>query len=125
MLRNWDQFMRLYLTVSQVTGSYTQAVQVTDPDVIEMLASGRVSAEESKPQPPRWWRFTDEMHRLTDIADQLIASRAQGDKVKFYPRPVNPAAKERKRRVEQSQVDVIERSRRANKERRGLDTIEY
>lgn len=114
--------------MSQVTGSYTQASQINDPEVIEELCSMRLSEEDSKPKPPRWWRFTDEMHRLTDIADQLIASRAQGSKdVKFYPRPVNVAAKERQRRQLAAQDDVIQRARLANLERRGIprDTIKY
>lgn len=126
-LRDWSQFFRFYTTLSQITGSYTQAMQINDPDVIEQIASMRPDAEDWKPQPPRWWRFTDEIHALTNIADQLIASRAHGDDVKFYPRPVNPAAKERKRRQLAAQDDVIERARLANLARRGLsrDTIKY
>lgn len=117
-LRNWDQFKRFYFTVSQITGSYTQSMQVNDPDVIEVFCSVKTGDKHWVSKPPPWWRFTDTVHKLTDIADQLIASRARGDDVKFYPRPVNPAAKERKRRGEEVQDDVIERSRRANKERR-------
>jgi hypothetical protein len=119
-LRNWDQFLRLYQTVSQITGSYTQAAQIQDPDVIEVLVSIK---PDDTPKPPPWWRFTDEMHRLTDIADQLIASRAQSADVKFYPRPVNPAVKERKKRIISKQDDDIAKARRANAERRGLRKI--
>lgn len=119
-LRNWDQFLRMYQTVSQITGSYTQAVQINDPEVIDVLAS--IKPDET-PQPPPWWRFNDVMHRLTDIADQLIASRAHGNDVKFYPRPVNPAVKERKKRVIDSQNDAINKARRANAERRALKDI--
>lgn len=113
--------------MSQVTGSYTQSVQVNDPDVIEQLCDMRLSDDEWKPKPPRWWRFTDELHKLTDIADQLIASRASGKDVKFYPRPINPAASERKRRQLAAQDDVIQRARLANLERRGIprNTIKY
>ena len=116
------------MTMSQVTGSYIQAMQINDPDVIEQLCEMKPTDDEWKVQPPRWWRFTDEMHKLTDIADQLIASRAHGNKdVKFYPRPVNVAAKERKRRQLAAQDDVINRARLANLERRGIprDTIKY
>lgn len=109
-LRDWSQFFRLYQTVSQVTGSYVQAVQVNDPDVIDLFCSLKVQ-DENWSKPPSWWRFTDVMHRLTDIADQMIASRAQGDKVRFYPRPVNPAVKERKRRLLAAQDDLIEKAR--------------
>jgi hypothetical protein len=119
-LRNWDQFLRLYQTVTQITGSYTQAVQINDPDVIEALSS--MKADET-PKPPPWWRFTDDMHRLTDIADQLIASRAQSADVKFYPRPVNPAVKARQHRIISTQEDAITKSRRANAERRELRNI--
>ena len=115
--------MRFYMTVSQITGSYTQSLQIADPDVIEELCAAPPSKDEWKVQPPRWWRFDDVMHRLTDIADQLIASRAHGDDVKFYPRPQNPAAKERRRRLERIQDDRIERARRENQKRRGLTTI--
>lgn len=118
MTRNWSQFLRFYQTVSQITGSLTQSVQISDPEVIEALCELKPGDRAVGPQPPRWWRFDDVMHRLTDIADQLIASRAHGDSVKFYPRPVNVAAKERQRRSELQQDDLIERSRRANRERR-------
>lgn len=123
MLRNWDQFKRFYFTVSQITGSYTQAAQVNDPDVIEFMCSMPTSDKDWKPKPPQWWRFSDEMHRLTDIADQLIASRARGDDVKFYPRPVNIAAKERERRSLAVQDDLIEKARRAAAEREAASTI--
>ena len=46
-----------------------------------------------------------------------MASRAQSDDVKFYPRPVNVAAKERKRRQIAAQDDAIEKARRASAER--------
>lgn len=116
-LRNWGQFERFYSTVAQITGSYVQSMHIADPDVIEGLCEMK-SSELLAAKSPRWWRFDDVMHRLTDIADQLIASRATGDKVRFYPRPVNVAAKERSRRLEHRQDDFIERSRRANKARR-------
>lgn len=123
MSRDWGQFLRFYQTVSQITGSYTQAVQVNDPDVIDVMAALKLDEKEWQPKPPPWWRFTDVMHRLTDIADQLIASRASGDDVKFYPRPVNPVAKERKKRTISSQDSAIEKARRANAERRALNNI--
>ncbi len=120
-LRDWGQFLRLYQSVSQITGSYTQAVQINDPDVIDALC--KIKTDDT-PKPPPWWRFDDEMHRLTDIADQLIASRATSADVKFYPRPSNPAAKERKRRIIDTQENAIEKARKANAARRALkDTI--
>jgi hypothetical protein len=121
-LRDWGQFLRFYQAVSQITGSYTQAVQLSDPDVIDALCQIKV---DDTPKPPPWWRFTDVVHRLTDIADQLIASRAQSADVKFYPRPVNPAAKERKSRILATQESAIDKARRANAARRALkDLIE-
>lgn len=119
-LRNWGQFQRMYLTLAQVTGSYTQAMQINDPDVIEEMCRISLGDKAGVSAPP-WWRFTAEMHRLTDIADQLIASRAQSDKVKFYPRPVNPALKERERRRWAQQDDLIEKSRRAFEDRRAKE----
>lgn len=121
-LRDWPQFMRFYQTLSQITGSYIQAVQMSDPEVIEALCEMPVDSDWRKVTPPRWWRFTDEMHRLTDIADQLIASRATSGDVKFYPRPVNVAAKERARRRQQMQDDRIEQARLEDMKRRGLTT---
>lgn len=121
-LRNWDQFRRFYFTVSQITGSYTQSMQINDPDVIEQMCLMPADKDWKKPKPPPWWRFTDTMHRLTDIADQMIASRAHGDDVKFYPRPVNLAAKERERRSISVQDDLIEKARRANAEREAAST---
>lgn len=112
----------MYQTVAQITGSYTQAVQITDPDVIDVMCKMRPDDSDWKPKPPNWWRFTDVMHKLTDIADQMIASRAHGEDVKFYPRPANPAVKERNRRMQQVQDSRIEEARRANMERRGIKT---
>lgn len=120
VLRDWDQFIRLYQSVSQITGSYTQAMQINDPDVIDALCAIK---QDETPQPPPWWRFTDTMHRLTDIADQLIAARATGDDVKFYPRPRNPAAKEKKRRIISGLENAIDKARKANAERRALKDI--
>lgn len=96
-------------------------MQIGDPEVIDAMCGLRPDDNDWKPKPPRWWRFTDEIHKLTDIADQLIASRAHGGEVKFYPRPVNPAVKERQRRMERMQDDKIEQARRANMERRGIN----
>lgn len=98
-------------------------MQINDPDVIDALCEVKPEDNDWVPKPPPWWRFTDEMHRLTDIADQLIASRASGSDVTFYPRPVNPAVKERKKRIISSQDDAIEKARRANAERRALKDI--
>lgn len=109
----------MYFTVSQITGSYTQAVQVNDPDVIEHICSMPDDKDWKKSKPPSWWRFTDTMHRLTDIADQMIASRARGDDVKFYPRPVNVAAKEKQRRSIAMQDDLIEKARQASLDSEG------
>jgi hypothetical protein len=120
-VRDWGQFRRFYFTVSQITGSYTQAVQVNDPDVIEQMCS-LPSEKDWRPKPPPWWRFTDTMHRLTDIADQMIASRARGDDVKFYPRPANPALKERERRRWRAQDQMIEQSRQASAERESRES---
>lgn len=110
----------MYESVSQITGSYTQSMQVNDPDVIQKLVEMKPNKDEWKSLPPRWWRFDDVMHKLTDIADQLIASRAQSDDVKFYPRPVNPAVKARKAHMEKLQEDRIEAARQASLRRRGL-----
>lgn len=111
--------MRFYQSVSQITGSYTQALQINDPDVIKQICEMQASRDQ-KVVPP-WWRFTDSLHKLTDIADQLIASRAHGDDVKFYPRPKNPAFKAREAYRQQAQDDKIEASRRANAERRARE----
>lgn len=94
-------------------------MQINDPDVIEQLCA--VADEDRVPKPPPWWRFNDLMHRITDVADQMIAARATSDKVKFYPRPINPAVKERERRKWNKQDDLIERSRKAHEERRARE----
>ena len=119
-IRDWDQFLRLYQSVSQVTGSYTQAAQINDPDVIDALC---LIKPDDTPKPPAWWRFTDTMHRLTDIADQLIAARATDKDVKFYPRPSNPAVKERKKRIISTLDNAINKARQANADRRALKDI--
>lgn len=97
--RDWDQFVRHYETFISIRGSYTQAMFLADPDVIEEQV--KVNEEDFAGQKPPLFGWTPIIDVLTNIADQLIASRARDpDTVKFYPRPVIPAAVERKRRKE-------------------------
>lgn len=120
--RTWDQFIRFYTTFSQVQGSYIWAMQMTDDECIEeMLAIP--AAEWNKPRLPSLFGWSNVIDKLTDIGDQLIAQRATGDKVRFYPRPRIPAAELRKKNLMNKQEDLIEASRRKNREmreRRGL-----
>lgn len=96
--RTFDQLIRFYETLSRLTGSYVQSAQLHDPDVIDEMCKIPES-EWHKGGPPPLFGFDKYMHKLTDIADQLIASRAHGDSgVSFYPRPKVPAAAIRKQR---------------------------
>ncbi|WP_195167307.1 hypothetical protein [Mycobacteroides abscessus] len=98
--------MRFYETFNRVRGSYIQSMVLTDPDVIDVLADA--SDKDWEPGPPPLFGWTSEIDALTNIADQMIASRAQGEGVKFYPRPVFPAEKERKRRKADKQSKGLE-----------------
>ncbi|SHT52830.1 Uncharacterised protein [Mycobacteroides abscessus subsp. abscessus] len=105
--RDWDQFARFYETLLNRRGSYLQAMFLADPDVIEVQASA--PDEEWAPQKPPLFGWTPIIEALTNIADQLIASRARDpDSVKFYPRPQVPAEVERKKRKATKQDGGIE-----------------
>lgn len=120
--RNWDQFIRFYMTFTQVRGSYIQASQLEDPDVIEAMVNMPAS-EWDKPHKPALFGWTDVIDKLTDIGDQLIAMRSAGadrKKIKWFPRPEVPAVKARKERRMRMQDNLIEKARMKFKERRGL-----
>ncbi|WP_131804709.1 MULTISPECIES: hypothetical protein [Mycobacteroides] len=114
--RDWDQFIRFYETCNARRGSYCQSAALTDPVVIDLQASAPESDWE--PGPPPLFGWSAEIDALTNIADQLIASRSAGSKdVKYYPRPVIPAEKERKKRKANKQDNgleaALERGRKA------------
>jgi hypothetical protein len=57
-------------------------------------------SEWQKVGPPPLFGWSRIMERLTDLGDQLIASRASNPKsVQFFPRPKIPAIVRRKRHV--------------------------
>ncbi|OMC55370.1 hypothetical protein A5747_13335 [Mycobacterium sp. IS-836] len=91
-----------------------------DPEAIKLMLKIPES-EWAKPGPPPLFGWSDLIDRLTDLGDQLIASRAHdAKKVRFYPRPKIPAVVMRKQQSESKRDDAIEASRRRNAERRGL-----
>lgn len=89
-----------YETLLQIRGSYTQAMYLQDPDVIELQANAK--DEDWKAGKPPLFGWTAELDALFYIADQVQAGRVrEADQFKPYPRPELPAEKERKRRKEQ------------------------
>lgn len=105
--RDWDQFIRFYETCNSIRGSYCQSAALNDPQVIDLQASAPDS--EWEPGPPPLFGWTLLVDAVTNVADQLIASRSAGAKdVKYYPRPVIPAEKERKRRKAAKQEQGLE-----------------
>lgn len=115
-MRTWDQFISFYLTLRQKKGSYCAALYLLDPEVIEEQCK-IPEAEWQKRHPPPLLFWDDHLDRLTDLGDQLIASRSSG-KPKFYPRPEVPAVRVRLERKMNRQEDLIELSRRRNAERK-------
>ena len=105
--RNWDQFILFYETLLGVRGSYTQAMFLNDPDVIDVQADAPDSEWQSRPPPLFQW--TDQLEALYSIADQVQAGRVRRvEDFKPYPRPVVPAAVERKSRKERKQSSGID-----------------
>lgn len=95
--RSWDQFLMFYEALLNWRGSYTQALFLSDPDVIDAQANAPDS--DWKPQKPGLWGWTKELDALFYVADQAQANRIRNpDDFKPYPRPVVPAEAERKRR---------------------------
>lgn len=96
-----------YETLLQVRGSYTQAMYLQDPDVIELQASADDS--EWRVSKPPLFGWTAELDALYFIADQVQAGRVQkSEDFKPYPRPEIPSEKERKRRKEKKVNSGIE-----------------
>lgn len=115
--RNWDQFLRLYHTLLKIQGSYTWASYMEDPEAIDEML--KIPEKEwSKSGPPPLFGWSNMLDRMTDLGDQLIASRASDKKVRYYPRPRIPAIEARKQRGDNRREDAIEAARRRSRERR-------
>ncbi|QXO14256.1 tail assembly chaperone [Mycobacterium phage Chaser] len=105
--RTWDQFVIFYEALLSWRGSYTQALFLNDPEVID--AQAKASDADWKPQKPGLWQWTKEMDAMYFIADQVQASRIRNpDDFKPFPRPVVPAEAERKKRKERKINSGIE-----------------
>lgn len=105
--RTWTQFLMFYEALLSWRGSYTQAMYLNDPDVIEAQVSAK--DDDWKPSKPGLWQWSKEMDALYFIADQVQAGRIRNpDDFKPFVRPVIPADIERKRRKETVQESGIE-----------------
>lgn len=105
--RTWDQFVLHYEGLLSWRGSYTQAMFLSDPEVIEAQASA--PDDDWKPQKPPLWGWTRELDAMFFVADQVQANRIRNpDDFKPYPRPVVPAEVERRRRKDSVQDTGIE-----------------
>lgn len=107
-----------YETLLTIKGSYTQALYLVDPEVIEIQASA--PDKDWEPGSPPLFGFTAEIEAMYHVADQVQASRIQkSEDFKPYPRPVIPAEKVRRRRKESKQgsgiEDALQRGRDAAK----------
>lgn len=106
----------------QIDGSYLWASFLTDEDEVErMLAVPAV--EWDKKHLPSLFGWSKVIDKLTDIGDQLIASRARDDKTKFFPRPDVPAIRLRKQRHINDRDDKIEAARKRNRDRRNKNNL--
>lgn len=91
--------MLFYEALLTWRGSYTQAMFLNDPEVIEVQANA--PEDEWKQQKPPLWGWTRELDAMYYVADQVQAGRIRNpDDFRPYPRPVVPAEVERKRRKE-------------------------
>lgn len=105
--RTWDQFVLLYEALLNWKGSYTQALFLVDPDVVNAQAGA--SDADWVPQKPPLWGWSRELEATYFVADQVQASRIRkAEDFRAYPRPVVPAEVERKRRKEYKQDSGIE-----------------
>lgn len=119
--RTWDQFVSFYEDLLSWRGSYTQAMYLSDPEVIE--AQVAAPADEWVSSKPGLWGWTKEMDALYFVADQVQAGRVRdADSFKPYPRPVIPADVERRKRKDTKVSSGIEaaqeRGRKAAEARR-------
>ncbi|AYB70371.1 tail assembly chaperone [Mycobacterium phage Jubie] len=106
--RTWDQFISHYECLLAWRGSYTQAMYLSDPEVIDMQANAPDEDWKSGGKPGLW-QWTKEMDAAYYIADQVQAGRIRNpDDFRPYPRPELPAEKERKRRKERKVNSGIE-----------------
>lgn len=105
--RTWTQFLMFYESLLNWRGSYTQALYLNDPDVIEAQASAK--DEDWKVGKPGLWQWSKEMDALYFIADQVQAGRIRNpDDFRPFVRPVIPSEIVRKRRKEMAQDSGIE-----------------
>lgn len=85
--RDWRQFQRLSRKLLEIQGSAYYAKMVADPEV----AAGMRGLPKSR-NPPLF-RWTDQLSRLTDIADITLKKGAsEPDRIPGLPRPITGEA---------------------------------
>lgn len=99
----WEQFLRYAVYCTNEHGSALFDASLGDPDVLEDLyrqaledqSRKLIKGEKEEYQPSRRG-YTREVEAILDVADNLIAMRAEmgkwkGSSTRFSPRPVFPA----------------------------------
>ncbi|MGW4719795.1 hypothetical protein [Nocardia sp. NPDC004260] len=83
--RDWRQFFRFERKLARITGGAYNSALLLNPEIAE--------ANKGKPKPkhPQLFRFTNEMHLLTDIGDILYKQAVKDPRSVSLPRPLTAA----------------------------------
>jgi [protein-PII] uridylyltransferase len=111
-----------HLSMSRIA----QKEDLSDPDVIEMLAAEPEVRGRGGGSVPALEGWTPLMEALADIKDHLIAvrvahTRSDPHSVQWSPRPVSPVAEMRDRRRQAKLTSSIERGKANYRRKKGVD----
>lgn len=80
--RHWAKFWRFADRIARIGGSAYNTALRLDPKI------AAETAKLPKSKNPQLWRFTPEMHLLTDIGDLLLKRIAKDPQTAALPRPL-------------------------------------
>lgn len=82
--RHWNQFWRWTRRISRIPGTAYNEALLLDPELAQETAKAKLP----KVKNPPLFKFTKEMHLLTDIGDILYKANAKDPQAASLPRPV-------------------------------------
>lgn len=83
--RDWRKFWRFEANLRRCGGGAYNSALLLDPDI------AAANAKLPKPKNPQLFRFTPEMHLLTDIGDLLFKQAVKDPSTASLPRPLTAA----------------------------------
>lgn len=83
--RDWRQFFRFESKLARITGGAYNSALLLDPDV------AKANTGRPRGKHPQLFRFTNQMHLLTDIGDLIYKQAVKDPATASLPRPLTAA----------------------------------